>query len=94
MKIMRLYRKGESVNKAKLNQGDKIIFELDGEEMTVESWADLEIQSNSLLVFNNTMCCTGNITKINDSLYRVHLFYQDALIAQNEYYYGKQSKLA
>jgi hypothetical protein len=81
------------MDKIKLLQGDKITFELDGEDLTVESWSDLAIETNSLIVINNTMCCTGAITKLNEKHYKVHCFYQEALIVQGEYYYGKQSEL-
>lgn len=82
------------MQKINLSQGDKINFKLDGEDYTTEAWSDdLELVSNSLIVINNTLCCTGNITKINEHSYEVQCFYQDALIVQDEYYYGKQSEL-
>lgn len=82
------------MDKVILSQGDKIDIDLDGDEFTVEAWTDdLEITPNSLMVINNTMCCTGDIRKIKDNHYKVKCFYQDALIVQDEYYYGKQSEL-
>jgi len=82
------------MNKIILLQGDKINFELDGEDYITEVWVDdLELVSNSLIVINNTLCCTGNIIKINEHSYEVQCFYQDAFIVQDNYYYGKQSEL-
>ena len=47
------------MQKLSLLQGDKINFELDGEDYITEAWTDLELTSNSLIVINNTLCCTG-----------------------------------
>ena len=56
----------------------------------VETATDIDVVENQLMMFNGYLCCTSSynpVVRLEDELYQVNVWAQDALIVKDECIY-------